>query len=195
MNTPAPLAEFFKALADADRVRLIGLLAEREYSLPELSTVMQIDAPTVTQHLNAMREVGLVNLRNTRDVHSYWLNDGVLKRFKQAVNTIEQAPPPPAPPADTSWVDALGVDAEAREILLAHTDGQHLKRVPTKAKKFSVIIAWLATRFEMGRTYTEQEINAVLREHNEDYAILRRGLVDEGFFEREANGRTYWRVR
>ena len=48
------------------------------------------------------------------------------------------------------------------------------------------------TRFEPGRTYSEAEVNETLRAFYDDYAALRRYLVDEGFLTRDAN--TYWRT-
>ena len=40
-------------------------------------------------------------------------------------------------------------------------------------------------------TYPEAEVNDVLRRYHDDYAALRRYLVDEGFLTREAG--VYWR--
>lgn len=195
MSIYEPIVNTFKALADPDRVRLLGLLDGQHPTVADLCTALDCDEATLNQHLRAMREVGLVNIRNAGQTRVYTLNDGVLKRFKQSVADIEHLRQPERTEPDHRWLDGLDLDEEARAILEAHTDGPRLTSVPTKAKKFSVVIAWLRNHFEMGRTYTEAEVNGVLREVNEDYAILRRGLIDEGYMEREASGRTYWRVR
>jgi hypothetical protein len=47
-------------------------------------------------------------------------------------------------------------------------------------------------RFEPGRTYSEAEVSALLAQFHDDYAALRRYLVDEQFLARESN--VYWRV-
>lgn len=41
------------------------------------------------------------------------------------------------------------------------------------------------------RTYPEAEVNEILGAFHEDYAALRRYLVEEGFLMRETN--VYWR--
>jgi hypothetical protein len=64
--------------------------------------------------------------------------------------------------------------------------------MPTKRSKRLVVLDHLAQQFEPGRTYTEAEVNAVLERYHDDYAALRRYLVDEGFLAREAN--VYWRA-
>lgn len=195
MSIYEAIVNTFRALADPDRVRLLGLLDGQHLTAADLCTALDCDEATLNQHLRAMREVGLVNIRNTGSPRVYTLNAGVLRRFKQSVADIEHLREPERTEPDHRWLDDLGLDAEARAILEAHTDGPRLTSVPTKAKKFSVVMTWLSTYFEMGRTYTEAEVNDILREVNEDYAILRRGLIDEGYMEREPSGRQYWRVR
>jgi hypothetical protein len=63
--------------------------------------------------------------------------------------------------------------------------------MPSKRSKLLVVLDHLAQEFEPGRTYPEAEVNEVLTRYNDDYAALRRYLVDEGFMDREAG--VYWR--
>ena len=60
-----------------------------------------------------------------------------------------------------------------------------LRRIPTKLRKRIVVLNHVAQRFEPGRTWTELEVNAVLRDFHPDVAALRRHLVDEGFLDRQ----------
>jgi hypothetical protein len=69
-------------------------------------------------------------------------------------------------------------------------DGR-LSVVPTKRSKRLVVLDHIAQRFEPGRRYTEAEVNEVLTGFHDDYAALRRYLVDERFLDREAG--VYWR--
>ena len=50
---------FFKALADASRLRLVGLLAGAEHSVDELATLLDLRAPTVSHPLARLRAAGL----------------------------------------------------------------------------------------------------------------------------------------
>jgi hypothetical protein len=45
--------------------------------------------------------------------------------------------------------------------------------------------------FEIGVRYPEREVDALLRAFHDDYAALRRYLVDEGFLARDHA--EYWR--
>ncbi|MDX1995431.1 MAG: DUF2087 domain-containing protein [bacterium] len=56
------------------------------------------------------------------------------------------------------------------------------------------ILNYLAARFELGRIYTEREVNEVLKAHHtfEDWALLRRELIEQGYMQRSTDGHRYW---
>jgi DNA-binding transcriptional ArsR family regulator len=51
------------AIADPTRRRIVELLAERERSAGELVEAFDLSAPAISQHLNVLREAGLVVTR------------------------------------------------------------------------------------------------------------------------------------
>ena len=63
--------------------------------------------------------------------------------------------------------------------------------MPSKRAKLRLVLDHIAQDFEPGRTYPETEVNELLERYHDDYAALRRYLVDEGFLSRE--GGVYWR--
>ena len=63
--------------------------------------------------------------------------------------------------------------------------------MPSKRSKLLLVLDRIAQEFELGHTYPEAEVNEVLLRYNDDYAALRRYLVDEGFMTRDAG--IYWR--
>jgi hypothetical protein len=64
--------------------------------------------------------------------------------------------------------------------------------MPSKRAKLLLVLDHLAQEFEPGRRYAETEVNEVLARYHDDYASLRRYLVDEGLLARE--GGDYWRA-
>ena len=69
-------------------------------------------------------------------------------------------------------------------------DGR-LVTMPTRRAKRLVVLDAVAQLFELGRTYAEHEVNALLAPIHSDVPALRRYLVDEQFLSREAG--VYWR--
>lgn len=86
-------------------------------------------------------------------------------------------------------------EEENEKILAAHfkhgPDGP-LASFPRKEKKRVAILRHLVKNFEAGRTYTEKEVNDTLRAFYDDYALLRRCLIDYGLMNRTPDGRAYW---
>ena len=67
------------------------------------------------------------------------------------------------------------------------TDGR-IERVPAKRKVRAAVLLEVLSRFEPGRDYAEREVNEVLLGVHEDFAYLRRELVNYHYLER-ADGR------
>jgi len=194
-TTPAEQMErFFKALADRNRLYIIGLLKERPRRVGELAEALKLSEPTVSHHLSRLHEVGLVNLQAIGNTRVYTLRSDALEAtLRRGLDYRALAQVAPAPPPDMSWVDELPLSEEDRKVMKDHFEGYQLKAIPTKQKKLLVILRWLAQKFAPGVTYTEQEVNAILKAIHPDYARLRRELIDHKFLARESGGGLYWR--
>ncbi len=179
------LLQFFKVLADENRLKLLGILANGERSVEELAALLQLRAPTVSHHLARLKELNLVGMRSDGNTHYYWLNAEGLSALNKQLLTPEKM---------ASLVDDVEGDAWERKVISDFFDGTRLKEIPASRKKRSVILKWLANQFEPGVLYKETEVNAILQRHHPDTASLRRELISdkEGLMKRE-NG-LYWRI-
>lgn len=67
---------------------------------------------------------------------------------------------------------------------------------PAKHFNKQLVLEYLVMKFSMGKFYTEQEVNAILKKWHTfgDWAILRRSLVDYKFMERKIDGTEYRRL-
>ena len=175
--------QFFRALADESRLKIVGLLATGERRVDELAAALRLKPPTVSHHLAKLREAGLVQMRAEGTVHRYRLDVEALRRLSKDLLTREHI---------ASLADDASGDEFARKVLRQAFEGERLKQLPTVHKKRDVVLTWLAGRFEVGRRYPEREVNELLTRHYEDYATLRRALVDGGWMAR-AEG-VYWRL-
>lgn len=69
------LVTFFKALADSNRLKIVGLLAEKPYSVEELAELLQLKPSTVSHHLARLSEAGLVQSRSESYYNVYRLTN------------------------------------------------------------------------------------------------------------------------
>ena len=184
-----PAVRFFKALADESRLRIVGLLADGEHSVEELAERLALTPPTVSHHLNRLKEIGLVQMEAHGTTHLYRLDVKALNGFKKEVFSAQRIA---ALAAETPAASGEAEDEFGRRVMRDYFDGETLKQVPMQRKKRNVVLRWLAERFEHDRKYSEREVNAIIKRHHEDTAWLRRELVDGRLMLRE--GGMYWRV-
>lgn len=85
----------------------------------------------------------------------------------------------------------LGATAEQAVVLRKFLTDGRLSALPARASERSVVLDFVAQRFEPGRRYLESEVNRSLGRLCDDHASLRRALVDAGLLERA--DRRYWR--
>ena len=180
------LMTFFKALADSNRLKIVGLLAEKSYSVEELAEMLQLKASTVSHHLSRLAEAGLVRAHSESYYNVYQLDRSVLD--ERARTMFSQG--------ELSSV-AAEVDAGAydKKVIKDYTrrDGS-LKTLPSQRKKLEAILRYVVKAFDEGRRYSEKQVNQILAGYHEDTATLRRELVGFGLMEREGGGGEYWRA-
>ena len=70
---------FFKALADANRLKIVGLLAQQPYSVEELAALLNLKASTVSHHLAKLAQVGLVSAKTESYYNVYQLDEKALQ--------------------------------------------------------------------------------------------------------------------
>ena len=182
--------QFFRALADASRLRILGILAERECSVEELAALLDVKPPTVSHHLNKLKELNLVRMRQEGTTHLYSLDEEALRAMSKDVLTPEKM---------SSLADDVESDAWERKVLRDFFEGERLKEIPAGHKqhgnkKRRIILRWLAGRFEPGVRYTEREVNEILKRHHPDVATLRRELVASGLGLMRREKGIYWRL-
>lgn len=85
----AALAERLKVLGDATRLRLLDLLAQQEEPLCvcELTPQFAQNQPTISHHLRALREAGLIETDRRGIWAYYWATDEG-RRTLAAVQTL-----------------------------------------------------------------------------------------------------------
>ncbi len=69
------LEQLLKALADKNRLRILGLLTHKDYCVCELAYVLKITQPSVSKHLKKMKLAGLIDSRQEGLWTTYYLVD------------------------------------------------------------------------------------------------------------------------
>ena len=180
------LLGFFKALADENRLKIIGLLAQQPRSVEELSAAIGLGMSTTSHHLARLAKAGLVSARTDGHYFIYSLHTDALKDMSQRLLQDEQI---------RQLSEPASSDAYDRKVLSSFLDGEgRIKTFPAQDKKLQVILRYAVKAFEPGQRYPEKQVNEILLRFNEDTAFLRRSLIEYRLMGREGGGGEYWRI-
>ncbi len=168
MTTLEQQVTLLKTIADETRLRILGLLAARPRTGKQLADELKLTAPTISHHMRKLTGAGIVNEQRDAQRHIYTLDTQLLSSVRSADSPAEQIP------------------QDDRSKTLRHflKDGK-LVSIPASRKQRVIVLQYLLEQFVPGRFYPEREVNDVLGTFNEDYATLRRELVDYGYLVRE----------
>lgn len=170
--------DYLRHLLDPGRLAVTGLVAAAPHTSEELADASGQPLRQVLSALAVLERGGLA----CRDEHQRWhLEPEELRTMARDL---------PAPPPPDRFVMA-GMTAQEQAVLARFFTGRRLTEIPAAQAKRRVVLQRIALEFEPGRHYAEADVNAVLTAFHEDYAALRRYLVDDGLLDR--SGGEYWR--
>jgi len=180
------LVTFFKALADANRLKIVGLLAEKSYSVEELAALLQLKPSTVSHHLSKLAEAELVSSRAESYYSIYQLDKKMLEEKSRSMFSQTEL---------SNVAAEVDADAYDNKVVKNYSkrDGS-LKTLPAQRKKLEAVLRHVVQSFEMEKRYSEKRVNEILSQYHEDTATLRRELVGFKLMQREGGGGEYWRV-
>jgi DNA-binding transcriptional ArsR family regulator len=162
------LLDFFKALSNESRLKLLGVLAQRECSVEELAVLLNLKAPTVSHHLAKLKALNLVSLSPQGNTHLYRLNLEQLQHLSQDLLTPDQMQTLAQEVQPKSWETS---------VLQSFITNDRITSIPVSRKKRVVLLKWLVEKFEYNRDYSEKDVNTLLKQHHEDCATLRREFI------------------
>lgn len=181
MKASQEIIDFVKAMADVDRLRIIGILAQKGAGQAEIAGHLNMPLREVFNHLAFLEHVGIVSVKDDR----YELNTNRLESLARDQLRAERL----------EYIPAPELEEKSRKVLASclNPDGT-IKQLPPQPGKLKIILDYLIQAFTPGLNYTEKEVNTIIRRFHVDVSGLRRDLVDAGLLARERDGSRYWRV-
>jgi hypothetical protein len=171
------LMKFIKSLADAERIKIAGMLGIEPLSTIQIADRLGIKPSEVQRHLEQLIANGLVH----KEDNLYHLDTQAVEKHTRHVLAQSRLPAPVYE----------GDEYEVKTLRAYLSQDGTLKSIPTQHKKLMVILNHLVKDFKPGVQYPESQVNQMLRRYHEDTAALRRYMVDNGLLVREKS--VYWK--
>ncbi len=174
----------FKCLSDKSRLQILKSLAVEDMYVERLAERLNVSPPTVSFHLKKLVEAGAVVTRKSQYYTMASLNREL---FDVTLLSILQEQ------SDEAELQRQR-DAQYRQkVIDTFFEYGKLTSIPAQQKKRRIVLEVIAERFEYGKKYAEREVNVILSEFHEDFCTIRRDLIGEHLFARDASG--YWRIK
>ncbi len=165
-----------RAVLDPVRLGVLGASAAGPVDITELSATMNVPRADIARAVGDLRSSGLLRPDGSLDT--------------EALRTVARSLPDSSggrgEPVEGPWTEE-----EALVLGRFFAEGR-LAEIPSSAKKRRLVLEKIALEFEPGRRYPEREVNLAIQLIHDDYAAIRRYMIDEGFMDR-ADG-AYWRT-
>ena len=179
----ADLLEALKALADASRLRILGLLSEEELAVGAIARALSLSEPTISHHLARLAAAGFVTVRPSGTSRLYRLDAARFSDFQRQLS---------GRPVEAQHVGSTPRMTDVEKVMKSFLVDGKLVTIPATRKKRRVVLEWLVAQLETGRRYTEKELNAFIKRFHADVATLRREFVATKLMQREDS--VYWRT-
>jgi hypothetical protein len=182
MEEQPEILAFVKAMASAERLRIIGVLVRGPARQAEIAEQLHLPIRDVFNHLAFLAHVGVISE-----------TDGVYDLNEKAIESLARGQFEEKRPAYEARQEK---PEDARKVLknFLTADGS-LRQIPPQGNKLLIVLNFIVDAFAFDTNYTEKEVNSILRRFHVDTAALRRYLVDNGLMARERDGTKYWRVK
>ncbi|MCS0672819.1 metalloregulator ArsR/SmtB family transcription factor [Cytobacillus firmus] len=171
------LVAFYKTMGDPTRIRIVFLLAKGPLHGQAIAGKLGLTPPTITHHLNKLREINLVYQRRDKNTVYFYLNESVLKHQSGVLAKL----------ADKEEVKKMEEqNLESQKVIenFFTRDGK-LKNIPAQRKKRLMVFEHLIKGLKMGKKYEEKELNEYIKQYHEDYATIRREFIINQYMYRE----------
>jgi len=165
-----------KALGDRSRLLILNALRSGPLCVEDIAARLDLASSTVSFHLKKLAAAGLATIERDQYYSVYSLASrapdvtlGELISFRNTEETRQ----------------ARRAADEIRRVLDTFFRGDRLTRMPAQKKKRDIVLGRFASLFAPGKTYPERQVDEAILPLFEDYCLVRRLLVDEGYFTRE----------
>lgn len=173
-DTHPSSADLLRVFADPSKIKLLAAICDEALPLHTLARSAGLTEAEAMRQVGALKEVGLLE--------ETFAEDGFRWQYQpKALFEVLAMLKADAKPAGLGgeWT------AEEAKVLGDFFVNGRLKTIPAQRKKREIVLRYLAAQFEFGKTYTEQEVSFRLLGFHEDYASLRREMVDAKLMRRE----------
>ena len=154
----------------------------------EIASILGIAQSTIRNHRYKLRE------KEKQAKLFLAVMELLSKNTNKTINSLDKGIICDAHKTATTLDDRFNITDEEKIAVIKNYMDENgaLISYPTKEKKKIIVLEEIMKSFTNGKNYSEKEVNLILKRIYEDYATLRRALIEYGFIERSKDCSSYW---
>lgn len=119
------------------------------------------------------------------------------EQTNQSIKTVDQTVLSDAPKTATTLDERFNITVAEKEKFktMYFDETGALKEYPVREKRKIIVLEVIAQNFKFDYVYKEEGVNRILKRIYEDFATIRRALIEYGFLDRSNDGSSYWRAQ
>lgn len=167
-----------KALADRSRLLILRALQEKPQYLEELSQRVNLAVSTVSFHLKKLEAADLVYKRKEQYYTIFYPQQEVLcTTLKELLQFTYK---------EEEMQQQRIRDYKEKVMKAFYRDGR-IQQIPAQKQKRWIVFEPILNEFEYGHSYSESEVNEIIKRYHDDYCLIRRTFIEERVMSRENN--------
>jgi hypothetical protein len=176
------IVEYHKAIGDPTRIRILFLLKNAPMHGQSLAEKLGVSAPTITHHMDKLRNAGIVKERRDGNAIYFEVNQQLVRHNTEVILDLIFGPNS-GQGGDQSVVDHERFQKSVLNNFFTK-DGS-LKQIPAQRKRKLVVFEYLLRDLRPGQRYSEKELNEYIQRFHEDFCTIRREFIINQFMYRE----------
>ncbi|WP_175988582.1 metalloregulator ArsR/SmtB family transcription factor [Bacillus sp. Marseille-Q1617] len=182
---------FHKTMGDPTRIKIVHLLSVDSLHAGAIAGKLGLTAPTISHHLNKLKECNLVYSRREKNTIYYFLNKKVIAHHASVLDRFTNQRE-----GDSEMQEKIMKEKQKVMNNFVEKNGR-FKSIPAQQKKKLFLLEHMVEGLKIGKRYSEKEINEYIKHFHDDFATLRREFIIHQFMFREngiyeVNPREMW---
>lgn len=167
--------KLFKCLGDKSRLSILSNLAIEPMYVELLAERISLTPSTVSFHLKKLEETNLVKSRKEQYYVVYEINKDLLNHTILEYITQEKT---------DEMIQKEREDEYRKKVIDSFFEYGKLKSIPVQRKKARIVYEEIIKAFELGKEYSEREVNIIIADFHDDFCTIRRDMIAEKLLER-----------
>ena len=171
--------EILKILGNQTRIDILRLLLQEDSYVEKIACELSLTPATICNHLKKMEGAGLVRCSRSQFYIIYSLNREIFDRpLKDFIG-------------ESQGSRVVGTDEKYKQQVISNFFRLgRLVVIPAQKKKREIVMEEMVKIFEIGKEYSEQQVNEMIHTFHQDHCTIRREMVVLGLLNR--NRDRYW---